>query len=248
MAASRSAAGPPGRAALVRPLPPRVLAQGLRGLRGPALGRALGLTAREIATLMRLDSPESIQRFLLRIPVNHEPDGDSVLSVRRVLRERRAHCIEGAFVAACALWLHGQRPLVLHMDCALSDYPHVIALVRRGRCWGAISKTNGVRLRYRDPVYRSVRELAMSFFHEYHDRRGVRTLRSVARPFDLSRLDPALWVTNEADCWAAHDTLEALPHVPLVSAAQARALSRMDPFERRIDRVLQYPKPARPGR
>lgn len=223
--------------------PPRALAVRLRRLRGAALGRALGLSEREIALLLRLDTPAAIQRFLVRLPANHEPDGDTVLSVRRVLRERRAHCIEGAFVAACALWLHGERPLVLHLDCALSDHPHVVALVRRGRCWGAISKANGVRLRYRDPVYRSVRELAMSYLHEYHDRRGVRTLRSVSRPFDLARLDPVHWVTGEAACWAAHDALAALPHVPLLSAAQARSLARLDPFERRVNRLRQYPPP-----
>ncbi len=209
-----------------------------------ALARRLGLTPREIAALAPLDTPQKIQGFIARIPINHEPDGETVYSARRVLQQRRAHCIEGAFVAALALWLHGETPLLAHLDCDTSDHPHVIALVRRGRCWGAISKTNGVRLRYRDPVYRSLRELAMSYFHEYNNRRGERTLRSVSRPFDLRRVDPVSWVSSDENCWWLHDRLAALPHTALVAPAQVRALSRLDAFERRVGRLVQYPKPA----
>lgn len=193
--------------------------------------------------MLPLDSPQKIQAFVARIPANHEPDGETVYSVRSTLRHRRAHCIEGAFVAALALWLHGDPPLLVHMDCDTSDYPHVIALFRRARCWGAISKTNGVRLRFRDPMYRSLRELAMSYFHEYANTRGERTLRSVSRPYDLRRIDPALWVTRSENCWWLHDRLAALPHVPLVTPAQTRAMSRFDPFERRVSKLLQFPRP-----
>jgi hypothetical protein len=205
----------------------------------------LGLTAREFATLARLATPPRIQAFVNALPANHEPGGETVRSVRGVLRHREAHCIEAALVAACALWIHGERPLVMHLDCAPSDYPHVVALFRRGRAWGAISKSNGAWLRYREPVYRTLRELAMSFFHEYFDRAGRKTLRSYARPFDLARVDPALWMTCAGDCWPLHDRLAALRHYPLVTPAQARALSRRDPFERRSARLVQYPPPPR---
>jgi hypothetical protein len=211
------------------------------------LARRLGLSARELTQLAPLDTPQKVQAFVARIPSNHEPDGETVFSARSTLRHRRAHCIEGAFVAALALWLHGDPPLLLHMDCDTSDYPHVIALFRRGRCWGAISKTNGVRLRYRDPVYRSLRELAMSYFHEYNNKRGERTLRSISRPYDLRRIDPALWVTSEENCWWLHDRLAGLRHVPLLSARQRRALSKLDAFERSISRLAQYPKPNKRG-
>lgn len=208
----------------------------------------VGLTARELAVLRRLDTPAKIQAFLNRIPINHEHDGETVLSVREVLRQRRAHCIEGAFVAAFALWLRGEPPLVMHMDCDLSDYPHVITVYRRDGCWGAISKTNGSRLRFRDPVYRSLRELALSYFHEYTNKRGEKTLRSYTAAFDLRRIDPALWVTNPESCWEAHDRLEALRHYPLLAARQIRALARADPFERRVGKVEQYPAPRKPTR
>ncbi|MFO1398453.1 MAG: hypothetical protein U1F48_15445 [Burkholderiales bacterium] len=205
----------------------------------------LGLSPADYARLARLTTPARIQAFVSAIPANHELAGETVHSVRSVLRRREAHCIEAALLAACALWIHGEPPLVLHLDCADSDYPHVIALFRRGRCVGAISKSNGTWLRFREPVYRSVRELAMSYFHEYFDRAGAKTLRGYSRPFDLRAFDPACWVTARDSCWPVHDRLAALHHYPLVSAAQAAALGRRDPFERAAQRHVQYPPPAR---
>jgi hypothetical protein len=207
----------------------------------------LGLTGSEFALLRGLRTPEKIQAFLNSIPMNHEIGGETAWSVREVIRHRRAHCMEGAFLAACALWVHGDPPLVMHLGCAPSDYPHVVALFRRGNAWGAISKTNGVALRYRDPVYRSLRELAMSYFHEYCDIRGRRTLRSYSASFDLRRIDPRLWVTHPGPCLEAHDRLEAHRHYRLVSARQARLVSRRDAFERRVGRLAEYPL-ARPRR
>jgi hypothetical protein len=206
----------------------------------------LGLTRREFAILRRLSSPQKIQAFLNATPTNHELDGETVLSVREVLGQRRAHCIEGAFLAACALWVQGEPPLVMHLDCDSTDYPHVITLFRRGGAWGAISKTNGTPLRHRDPVYRSLRELAMSYFHEYYNKRGRKTLRSYSVSFDMRRLDPALWVTHAGACWEAHDRLAALRHYPLISARQAALLARRDPFERKMGKMVEYPRPAAP--
>ena len=203
----------------------------------------LGLTAREFGVLGRLASPPRIQAFVNAIPINHEIRGETLHSVRGVLRHRRAHCMEGALLAACALWIHGAPPLVMHLDCDPCDYPHVVAVFRRGRAWGAISKSNHAVLRYRDPVYRTLRELAMSYFHEYFDARGNRTLRSHSRAYDLRGIDPALWVTSEDACWAVHDRLAALRHQPLISAAQARELSRRDSFERRCAKQVEYPRP-----
>jgi len=203
----------------------------------------LGLTAAEYAKLARLSTPERIQAFLNAIPINHEVGGETVLSVREVLRQRRAHCIEGAMVAACALWIHGEAPLVMHLDCDESDYPHVVTLFRRGGAWGAISKTNGAPLRYRDPIYRTLRELALSYFHEYSNRRGHKTLRSYSIPFDLRRIDPKAWVTAAKSCWETHDRLADLRHFPLISRRQERLLTKRDKFERKASRLVEYPKP-----
>ena len=204
-----------------------------------------GLAAREHAALRRLSTPERIQAFVDAIPANHEAGGETVLSVRQVLRQRRAHCIEAAFVAAGARWVNGRPPLVMHLDCDPVDWPHVVALFRRGRSWGAISKSNHIGLRFRDPVYRNLRELAMSYFHEYCDRRGQRTLVSRTAAFDLRRIDPESWVTSKAPCWEAHDRLAALRHFPLVTARQRSGLSRLDAFERKLARVAQFPRPVR---
>jgi hypothetical protein len=202
----------------------------------------LGLTRAEFAALRRLDTPAKIQAFLYRLKQNFEPDGDTCNSVRVVLRRRRAHCIEGATLAACALWMHGEPPLLLDLQ-AVHDLDHVVALFRRNGCWGAISKTNGIGLRWRDPIYRSLRELAMSYFHEYYNARDAKTLRAYSRPFDLRRLSPTIWATSEEGSWDLIDALEATRHYRLVSAAQARALARRDPFERRVGNLVQYRKP-----
>lgn len=203
----------------------------------------LGLTRGEYAVLRRLSTPQKIQAYLNAVPINHEVGGETILPVREVLRQRRAHCIEGAFLAAAALWVNGEPALVMHLDCDLSDFPHAIAVFRRGRCWGAISKTNGAPLRYRDPIYRSLRELAMSYFHEYYNKRGRKTLRSYARPYDMRRVDPALWVTHRKSCWEAHDLLADLHHVKLITGRQERLLSRRDPFERAVSKAVEWPSP-----
>lgn len=202
----------------------------------------LGLTKAEFAVLRRLDTPARIQAFLYRLQQNFEPDGDTCNSVRVVLRRRRAHCIEGATLAACALWVHGEPPLLLDLQ-AVRDFDHVVALFRRNGCWGAISKTNGIGLRWRDPVYRSLRELAMSYFHEYYNARDAKTLRAYSQPFDLRRLDPRIWATSEEGSWDLIDALEAAPHYRLLTPGQVRGLTRRDPFERRVGRMLQYPNP-----
>ena len=201
----------------------------------------LGLDRAEYSTLLHLRTPEQIQAFVNALPINHEVGGETVFSVRQVLAHRRAHCIEAALLAACALWIHGEPPRVMHLDCDASDYPHVVALFRRGKCWGAISKSNGVALRYRDPIYRNLRELAMSYFHEYSTRGGSKTLRSYAAPLDLRRVDPASWVTADG-CWELHAQLERGRHYPLISGRQRKLLSRRDAFERAAARIVQFAK------
>jgi hypothetical protein len=203
----------------------------------------LGLSAAEFAVLRRLDSPQKIQRFLYSLAQNFELDGDSCRTVREVLRARRAHCIEGAMLAACALWIHGEPPLLLDMR-AERDYDHVVALFRRHGRWGAISKTNGIGLRWRDPVYRTLRELAMSYFHEYTNRRDHKTLREYSVPYDLRRLAPAVWVAGKAEhAWLVADELDRLRHFSLVRKNNMKHVVRRDPFEREAFANLQYRVP-----
>lgn len=202
----------------------------------------LGLTKAEFALLRRLDSPRKIQAFLYALKQNFEPDGDTCRSVREVLRTRRAHCIEGAMLAAAALWVHGEPPLLLDLR-AVRDYDHVVALYRRNGLWGAFSKTNGVGLRGRDPVYRSLRELALSYFHEYYNRAHQKTLREYSVPFDLRRVGPEVWITNGRHAWDVAEALDALKHYKLFGKRVLKDITRRDPFERRVGELLQYRKP-----
>jgi hypothetical protein len=202
----------------------------------------LGLSRGEFAVLRRLRSPEQIQEFLYGLRQNFELRGETCNSVRTVLMERRAHCIEGAMLAACALWVHGEPPLLLDFQ-AVHDFDHVVALFRRHGRWGAISKTNGIGLRWRDPVYRSLRELAMSYLHEYYNKRDHKTLRTYSLPYDLRRMAPADWVTAEDGAWDLVDNLEATRHFRLMTPAQVRSLERRDPFERDVGNLLQYRRP-----
>jgi hypothetical protein len=202
----------------------------------------LGLSKADFAVLARLETPQKIQAFLYGLKQNFEPKGDTCRPVREVLKTRTAHCIEGAMLAACALWVHGERPLLLDMR-AVRDYDHVVALFRRHGRWGAISKTNGIGLRWRDPVYRNLRELAMSYFHEYYNKRHQKTLREFSVPYDLRRLEASLWVSGRKNAWPVAEALDELRHFTLLNGRHLKSVTRRDEFERRVGGLLQYRQP-----
>jgi len=199
----------------------------------------LGLTAEEGRILGALRTPQRVQEFVLGLGANFEHGGDGLRSVRGVLRHCEAHCIEAAFVAACALWLQGEPPLLMDLTATKDDSDHVVALFRRNGCWGAISKSNHVWLRWRDPVYRSPRELAMSYFHEYFNK-GRKTLRTYSAPFDLRRFGPDQWVTNAEDCWDVGAALDDSRHYRLITPAHLRWLMPPDATVMRADDLVQY--------
>ncbi len=199
-------------------------------LRRFARPQDLGLRRGEFAVLARLRTPQKIQRFLNGVSVNHEVGGETILSVQQVLKQRRAHCIEAAFVAACALWVQGKPPLVMYLDCDSSDCAHVVTLFKDHGSWGAISKSRGAGLHFRDPVYRSLRELAMSYFHEYTNTRGRRTLRSHSVAFDMRNIEPGLWVTSSEPCEAAQDRLASLRQYPMISRQEENPVLNWNPM------------------
>jgi hypothetical protein len=211
-------------------------------LKRTARREQLGLTPAEFALLRRLDTPQKIQGFVNQLKQNWEVKRETCRTVRGVLRSGDAHCIEGAMLAACALWVHGEPPLLLDMR-AVHDFDHVVALFRRHGRWGAISKTNGVFLRWRDPVYRTLRELAMSYFHEYTNRRDQKTLREYSVPYDLRRVDPAVWVSGEDDAWLVAEELDDIRHFKLINGRELSSVTRRDPLERRAGILMQYPRP-----
>src|SRR6202022_4653902 len=188
--------------------------------------RALAeLTAKELAMFRRrLDTPSKIQQFLDGIAYNLEIGGDTFRSPRRVLRDRTANCIEGAVLAAAALRVQGEPPLIMDLT-AVRDEDHVIAVFRRRGLWGAIATSKFTGLRYREPVYRTLRELAMSYFEHYFNLDAERTLRGYGRPVNLTRFDRLNWMTAEADLSPLAEHLERIPHVALVPSSVTRRLT-----------------------
>jgi len=187
-----------------------------------------GFTTRELAVLRRLDQPWKIQRFLDEgVGYDREREGPRCRSPRLVLRDRVAHCMSGALFAAAALRVLGHAPLLLDLE-AVRDDDHVLALYRVRRHWGAVAKSNYSGLRFREPVYRNLRELVMSYFEQYYNLRGEKTLRRYSRPVNLARFDHLGWMTSEEDVWDIPHHLVAIAHVPLLTPAMIAGLGRID--------------------
>jgi len=183
-----------------------------------------GFTAAELRKFRSLKTPYGIQKFLDAMPYHL---ATSAWSPRKVLREQTAHCLEGAFFAAGALRVLGYPPLVLDLE-AEHDTDHVIAIFRERGHWGALAKSNYAGCRYREPVYRTLRELAMSYFEVYFNLRGERTLRRFSRPVNLARFDAQGWMTSEKNLWFIPEYLLGLFHYQLLTRAQVKALNRLD--------------------
>jgi len=185
---------------------------------------SLPFTRGELRTLRDLNTPAKIQRWIESLPYHH---ARTAWSPRRVLRERTAHCLEGAIFATAALRVHGFPPLIWDLEAVFDD-DHVLAIFKVDGHWGAIAKSNYAGLRYREPVYRSLRELAMSYFNDYFNLRGQRTLRAFSKPVNLAHFDRRNWMTTEEELWYIPEHLVELPHTPLFSARTARRLTRLD--------------------
>lgn len=176
----------------------------------------------ELGGLMKpLDSPAKIQEFLDSIPYNTTK---RTLSPLLVMKERMAHCMDGGMFAAAALRRLGHPPLIVDLS-AENDDDHIIAVFREGKCWGAVAKSNTTVLRFREPVYLNLRELAMSYFDMYYNLNGQKSLRSYSRTIDLSRFDNRKWETTEEDLEFIGDYTYTVRHYPLITPTQAGKLS-----------------------
>jgi len=201
--------------------------------------RAPAFDAPEFRVLRRLDRPRKIQDFLNRIPVNQERRGETCTSPLVTLRRNKAHCMEGALLAALALWMHGHRPLILDLKTTAADVDHLVALFRVDGFWGGITKTNHAVLRYREPIYRDVREIAASYFHEYIMNDGTKTLRRYSEPFDLRKWR-GNWVTAEDDLWDLETAIDRSPHHELISRKQVARLRRADAIEIKAGKLTEW--------
>jgi len=185
---------------------------------------SFGLSAADLRTLRALKTPKLIQRFLDAMTYQY---ADTAGSPQRTLRERKGHCLEGALVAAAALRVNGYPPLLMDLE-AVHDDDHVLAIYRENGLWGSVAKSNVAGLRSRKPVYRTLRELAMSYFEHYYNLRGEHTLRAYSMPVNLARLDGKNWMTAEEDVWCVTELLIAARHFPVAPDKVVRALPRVD--------------------
>ncbi len=178
--------------------------------------------------LRKLTTPARIQRFLdCDIGYNLEPRGDTCYSPRLVLRHGVAHCMEGALIAAAALRLLGYPPLIVDLE-AVRDSDHVLAVYRVDGHWGALAKSDYSGLRSREPVYRTLRELVMSYFEHYYNLAGEKTLRTYSRPVNLARFDRIGWMVAERDVWEIPNYLCEISHTKLLTPGMERGLNKMD--------------------
>jgi hypothetical protein len=179
-----------------------------------------------------------VQDFLNSLKFNFEKDGKNVIkSPIRVLRENNAHCIEGAILGAYVLSLHDYKPLILHLKTTKEDFDHVITLFKKDGLWGALSKTNHAVLRYREPIYKNIRELAMSYFHEYFLDNGNKTLRSYSVPLNLNIFEKG-WEIEEGDLWGIDEELDKIKHYNILSKSVLKNLRKVDKVEVEAGKIV----------
>src|SRR5436309_15992145 len=184
-----------------------------------------GFTKPELRTLHALKTPVGVQTFLDDLPYNLSY---TARSPRKVLRDRTASCLEGGIFGAAALRVLGLPPLIFYLE-ADQDTDHVVAIFKARGHWGAVAKSNFTGCRYREPVYRTLRELAMSYFNIYFNLRFERTLRRYSRPVNLARFDHLNWMTSDKPIWFIAEHLCEIPHTRLFPIALAKNLTRVDP-------------------
>jgi hypothetical protein len=192
-----------------------------------------GFTPSELRKLRSLKEPYGIQKFMDTMPYHL---ATSAWSPRKVLRERTIHCLEGAIFAAAALRVLGYPPLLVDLE-ADNDTDHVLAVYRERGHWGAIAMSNYAGLRFREPIYRTLRELALSYFVSYFNLRREKTLRRYSRPVNLKRFDHRDWMTTEEDVWFIPEYLLDIKHTPMLKPWMNKRLHRVDDRQWKADLV-----------
>ena len=196
-------------------------------------------TLKEINLLQKLNTPAKAQDFLNALQFNFEEKGETLKSPILTLRQGNAHCFEGALFGAYILSLHGFTPYLIHLKSTEDDYDHVVAPFELDGFWGALSKTNHAVLRYREPIYKNIRELALSYFHEYFIDNGRKTLRQYSELFNLNTLDKS-WIIAEKDLWVIDKKLDKIKHYDMVPKAYLKKLRKADKIEIKAGNVTEY--------
>ena len=196
----------------------------------------VAFTEKEINLIKKLNTPAKVQDFLNTFSFNFETKGETLKSPIMTLREGNAHCMEGALLGAYILSNHGYKPLILHLKTIKGDFDHVIAPFKEDGYWGALSKTNHAVLRYREPVYRNVRELVLSYFHEYFLDSGAKTLREFSRPLNLNVFENG-WERIEGDLWGIDQELDKIKHYKIAPEKVFKKLRKADKIEIEVGKI-----------
>jgi len=189
--------------------------------------------------MKKLNTPAKVQDYLNSLKFNFEKKGETLKSPVMVLREGNAHCIEGAIFGAYILSLHGFTPYLLHLKATREDYDHIIVPFKLRGLWGALSKTNHAVLRYREPVYKNIRELVMSYFHEYFLDNGAKTLRSYSALLNLNIFEKD-WETHRQDLWGIDQELGRIKHFNVLQKTAIKNLRKADKVEIKAGKVVEY--------
>jgi hypothetical protein len=200
--------------------------------------------SKEKKLFKKLATPALVQDFLNGLKFNFEEKGETLQSPFFVLKTRKAHCLEGALLGAYILSLHGFKPYLLHLRATKEDYDHVIAPFKLGGRWGALSKTNHAVLRYREPIYKNIRELALSYFHEYFLDNGQKTLRQYSALLDLNIFEKG-WESLEGDLWGIDEELDRIKHYDIIPRGTLGKLRRADKIEIKAGKIVEWKKSKR---
>lgn len=197
---------------------------------------------KEIKIFKKLNTPAKIQDYINKIPFNFDERHDACLSPRKVLEKNKADCIEGALLASAILEFHGYKPLVVDLRSVKKpyDYDHVIAVFKVEGFWGAISKTNHSVLRYREPIYKNIRELVMSYFHEYFLDSGLKTLREYSLPINMNRFNKINWRTTEKSISKIMGEIDRIKHFKILNKKQEKTLRLADKIEINSTKMVEY--------
>ncbi len=201
----------------------------------------LSFSEKEKSLFKKLNTPAKVQDFLNSLPFNFEKKGETLKSPILALRAKEIHCFEGALLGAYVLSLHNFTPHVLHLKAVDYDYDHVITPFKKDDLWGALSKTNHAVLRYREPIYKNIRELCMSYFHEYFLNNGQKTLRQYSMPFNLNNFKNN-WITNEKNLWDLDKKLDKIKHYDIIPKKHIKKLRKADKIEIEIGKIVEYKK------
>jgi hypothetical protein len=201
----------------------------------------LTFTKKEKILMKELNTPAKVQDFLSSLKFNFEKNGETLKSPVMVLRTKNAHCFEGAILGAYILSLHGFPPFVLHLEATKGDFDHVITPFKQHNLWGALSKTNHAVLRYREPIYKNIRELVISYFHEYFLDNGKKTLHRYSKPLNLNTFGKT-WMLEENNLWKIDKKLDKVKHYNIAPKTAIKNLRKAEEIEIKTGKIVQFRK------